>query len=82
MSPNLALLAALLLAVAAPLSHRAQLLFGYRYLVFSVLALLAFARRLSGGDARWMLAAGLCVLAMLLGVLHDRGRVSAEPEPT
>ncbi len=49
---------ALLLALAAPFSHRAQLLFGYRYLVWSVLALLAFAERLRSGDTRWMLVAG------------------------
>lgn len=58
MPPRYALLGALLLAVAAPLSHRAQLLFGYRYLVFSVLALLCFARRLRTGELRWMLLAG------------------------
>jgi hypothetical protein len=53
-----ALSAALLLALAASHSHYLHLLFGYRYLVFSVLALLAFDRRLRGGDPRWMLAAG------------------------
>jgi len=36
-----------------------QLLFGYRYLIFSVLALLCFDRRLRTGRWRWMLAAGL-----------------------
>jgi hypothetical protein len=61
MPARYALFGALLLAVAAPLSHRAHLLFGYRYLVFSVLALLAFSRRLSTGDGRWMFAAGCCV---------------------
>ena len=60
MPARYALLGALLLAVAAPLSHRAQLHFGYRYLVFSVLALLAFSRRLATGDGRWMFAAGCC----------------------
>jgi hypothetical protein len=60
MPPSYALFGALLLAVAAPLSHRAQLLFGYRYLVFSVLALLAFARRLRTDRARWMFVAGCC----------------------
>ena len=43
MPPGFALLGALLLAVAAPSSHQGHLLFGYRYLVFSALALLAFA---------------------------------------
>jgi 4-amino-4-deoxy-L-arabinose transferase-like glycosyltransferase len=57
--PPFALLAALLLAVAAPRSHLAHLLFGYRYLVFSVLALLAFSARLRTGNRAWMVAAGL-----------------------
>ena len=56
-----ALLGALILALAAPLSHRAQLLFGYRYLVFSVLALLAFSQRLRSGDTRWMFVSGCLV---------------------
>jgi hypothetical protein len=56
-----ALLAGLLVAVAAPLSHAFQMLFGYRYLVFCVLALLAFDRRLRGGTSRWMCAAGVLV---------------------
>lgn len=64
MEPPFALLGACLLAVAAPVSHASHLLFGYRYLVFGVLALLAFAERLRTGDPRWMLAAGL-----LTGVL-------------
>jgi hypothetical protein len=59
MEPTFALLGACLLAVAAPVSHASHLLFGYRYLVFGVLALLAFAQRLRTGDARWMLTAGL-----------------------
>jgi hypothetical protein len=59
MPPPFALLAALLLAVAAPRSHLAHLLFGYRYLVFSVVALLAFSARLRTGKAIWMFAAGV-----------------------
>lgn len=59
MRPNFALLAALLVAVAAPRSHLLHLLFGYRFLLFSVLALLAFAARLRTGDRRWMVAAGV-----------------------
>jgi hypothetical protein len=59
MSPSYALLGALLLAFAAPDSHNWQLLFGYRYLVWSVLALLAFARRIETGDARWLALAGI-----------------------
>ena len=58
MSPLFALLAALCAAVAAPNSHEYHLLFGYRYMVFSVLALLAWDRGLRSGEARWMLAAG------------------------
>ena len=61
MRPDFALLAALLLAIAAPRSHLAHLLFGYRYLVFSVLALLAFAARLRTGNRTWMVAAGMWV---------------------
>lgn len=53
-----ALLAALLVAMAAPRGHAYHLLFGYRYLVIPVLALLAFDRRLQGGPARWMVVSG------------------------
>ena len=59
MPSSFAFLGALLVALAAPRSHIFQLLFGYRYLIFSVLTLLAFSRRLRTGDARWMLAAGI-----------------------
>jgi len=59
MSPRFALLAALMLAVAAPRSHLAHLLFGYRYLVWSVLALLAYAARLRTGKSGWMWIAGI-----------------------
>jgi energy-converting hydrogenase Eha subunit C len=58
MAPAFALVAALCVAVAAPNSHEYHLLFGYRYMVFSVLALLAFDRGVRTGEARWMLAAG------------------------
>lgn len=60
MKPLFALLAALLLAVAAPRSHLVHVLFGYRYLVFSVLTLMAFSLRLRTGDRRWIGVAGLC----------------------
>jgi hypothetical protein len=60
MSPPFALLAALALAVAAPSSHLLHLLFGYRYLVWSVLALLAASRRWRGGGRHWMGIAGAC----------------------
>ncbi len=58
MPPPFALLGALLLAVAAPRTHMMHAVYGYRYLVFCVLALLAFDRRLVTGNPRWMLAAG------------------------
>lgn len=58
MSAGFALLAALLLAVAAPWSHMGHFLFGYRYLVFGTLALLAFAQRLDSGSRRWTLLSG------------------------
>jgi len=56
--PSFALLGALLLAVAAPRTHHTHMIFGYRYLVFAVLALLAFDRRLATGRLRWMGVAG------------------------
>lgn len=58
MRPGYALLAATLLAVHSPFSHGAHLLFGYRYLVWSLLALLAFSRRLLTGNPRWLFLAG------------------------
>jgi len=57
-SARFALLAALLLAFAAPRSHLSHLLFGYRYLVFSVCALVAFAAYLQSRDRRAMVLAG------------------------
>ena len=59
MPAHFALFGALLLAIAAPRSHLSHLLFGYRYLLFSILALLAFSRRLDGCGVRWMFVAGL-----------------------
>jgi hypothetical protein len=58
MTPAYAFLGAALLAVAAPHSHIMQLLFGYRYLVFSALALLCFSRGLRSGQKRWLVLAG------------------------
>lgn len=58
MKPGYALLAAALVAIHSPYSHGAHFLFGYRYLVWSILALLAFSRRLQTGDPRWLLLAG------------------------
>jgi hypothetical protein len=57
---SFALLGALLLALAAPESHLFHYHFGYRYLVFSVLALLAYSERLRTGDMRWLLVGGMC----------------------
>jgi hypothetical protein len=59
MVPGFALMAGLLVAVAAPASHETQLLFGYRYLVWSALAVLAFSARLRGGGPRWIWLAGV-----------------------
>ena len=59
MPADFALLAGLMVAVAAPRSHYFHLLFGYRYLIFSVITLLFFHRRLITGDGRWLLPAGL-----------------------
>ena len=56
-----ALLAALLVATMAPRTHDLQNLFGYRYLVWSVLALIAFDRRLVTGARGWLVAAGALV---------------------
>jgi hypothetical protein len=57
-TPGFALLGAALVAVAAPDSHAAHLVFGYRYLAWSALALWCFSERLRTGDRRWMMAAG------------------------
>lgn len=59
MPPVVALLGCAMLAVAAPDSHGAHYLFGYRYLLWSALAMLCFAQRLQDGDRRWMIAAGV-----------------------
>ena len=59
MPADFALLGALLVAVAAPRSHFEHLLFGYRYLVWSLLVLLFFHLRLSRDDTRWLLPAGV-----------------------
>jgi hypothetical protein len=74
---HFALLGALLLALAAPRAHLAHYHFGYRYLVFSVLALLAFAERLRTGNSRWMLAAGACAGVALCFRLTPAFAVSA-----
>lgn len=58
-APPFALLAALLVTLAAPRGHILQLLFGYRYLVFCMLALLCLDRRLRGDGPAWLVAAGV-----------------------
>ena len=58
MPARFALFGALLLAVAAESAHQKQLLFGYRYLVISVLALIAFARYLDHRQRRQLLLSG------------------------
>jgi hypothetical protein len=58
MEPRYALLGAALLAVAAPRSHMMHLLYGYRYMVWAVLVLLAFSHRLDTRRRAWMAIAG------------------------
>jgi hypothetical protein len=59
MPADFALLAALLVAVAAPRSHFEHLLFGYRYLVWSLIVLLFFNLRLTRDESRWLFPAGV-----------------------
>jgi 4-amino-4-deoxy-L-arabinose transferase-like glycosyltransferase len=59
MPARYALLGALFLAVASPVAHVNQHLFGYRYLVICVAALLVFARHLESGRRRPLLLAGI-----------------------
>jgi len=63
MPARFALLTAVCVALAAPNTHLMHAVFGYRYMIFSVLALIAFARRIESDESRWLLCAGL-----LLGV--------------
>jgi hypothetical protein len=56
-----ALLGGLMLVASAPDSHYAQFLFGYRYLLWTALALLCFARRLETGARGWLFVAGVLV---------------------
>ena len=65
MAPAYALLGAALLAVAAPHSHLVQVVFGYRYLLFSVLALICFSQHLRDGRRRWLILAG-CLTGVAL----------------
>lgn len=77
--PGFALLGALALALCLPTAQEQHSLFGYRYTVFSALALLCFAARIDGGRAGWMFGAGLLAgvqvsfrqdpaVALLLGI--------------
>lgn len=66
MSQPFALLAGLLVATAAPRGHVYQLLFGYRYLVLPMLALLAFDQRLRGRGSYWMWVSGAMTGAALV----------------
>lgn len=59
MPADFALLGALLVAVAAPRSHFEHLLFGYRYLVWSIVVLLFFHLRLTRDESRWLFLAGI-----------------------
>jgi hypothetical protein len=90
MAPAWALFGALLLAVAAPDSHLWHFLFGYRYAVLGVLALLCLAQRLARGERRWTFAAGLCLgtalcfrltPAVSAGTAIAVALVAADPRP-
>ncbi len=59
MPDDFALLAGLLVAIAAPGSHGEHLLFGYRYLVWSVVVLLFFHLHLKRDESRWLFPAGV-----------------------
>jgi len=59
MPARYAVLACLLLALCGTSAHRLHLIFGFRYLVLAVLALLVFARRVDTGDRRYSFAAGV-----------------------
>lgn len=61
MEQPFALLAGLLVALAAPIGHAFQSTFGFRYLVFSMLALLALDRRLRGHEPYWVVVSGALV---------------------
>ena len=63
MPARFALLTALCVALAAPNTHLMHAVFGYRYMIFSVLALIAFGRRIDTRRSPWLVAAGV-----LLGV--------------
>lgn len=77
MPDDFALVAGLFVAIAAPWSHCYQLLFGYRYLVWSTIALLFFHRRLTSDDSRWLFAAGVAAAVALFFRLTPAFAVSA-----
>jgi len=77
MPPDFALLAALLVAVAAPASHQAHLLFGYRYLAWSTIVLLFFHLRLGRDESRWLFPAGVFAGIALIFRLTPAIAVSA-----
>jgi hypothetical protein len=58
MAPHLALLAALMVVFAGPSVHSLHNLFGFRYLVWAILALLAFGRHLDSDERCWLFVAG------------------------
>ena len=66
MGQPFAVLAGLLVALAAPRGHAYQLLFGFRYLVIPMLALLAFDQRLRGRGSRWIWISGALTGAALV----------------
>jgi hypothetical protein len=66
MPPGYALFGTLLLAVGAASAHMQQLVFGYRYLVVSLLALFAWDRWRRGQEARWIFVAGMLTALALV----------------
>lgn len=70
MPARYALFGSLLLSVAAETAHHQQLLFGYRYLAVSALALILFARWLERPRAGWLLASG-AVTGLMLAIRLD-----------
>jgi hypothetical protein len=59
MPARFAFLGAALLAIAAPRSHMMHLLYGYRYMLFAVWALLAYSKHLDTGRRSWIFIAGI-----------------------
>ncbi len=59
MPSRFAFLGAAMLAVAAPRSHMMHLLYGYRYMLFAVCAMLEYSKHLDTGRQSWIFIAGI-----------------------